>query len=153
MPRVRLRDDFDRRRGAGVRLDDDTLGRMSVPAGLDDDCADCGDGGAPVSLYPLLTIRERFAAGFDEAGNPKWNWADVVKDQGMIAYEERNEVDDRAGLTVVVATMVFLYPFSSPAIRESATVRTSDGYRWRITGLKRFPDRLQLETERIDDGE
>lgn len=153
MTRVRLRDDFRGYPRVRVRLDDDSY-PSAVPTRLDDDCADCGGGELPAdSIYPLLTIRERFSSGFDEDGNPMWMWADVVKDKSMISFETRTEKDDRAGITEVVADMVFLYPFSEPLIRESATVRTSDGYGWRITKIVRFPDRLQVTGNRIDDGE
>lgn len=157
MARAMLRDDFGSYYTGsciGTRLDDDS--GSSVQIGIGDGTGSGPDGGAfvpPANLYPLLTIRERFAAGYDDDGNPTWTWADVVDGVGMIAYETREEKDDRAGITLVKADMVFLHPFSAPAIRETATVRTSDGHRWSIDGLKRFPDRLQLEVTRIDDGE
>ena len=156
MARAMLREDYGNYYGTGackgVRLDDDS--GSSVQVGIGD-----GTGGLPgeipppANIYPLLTIRERFAAGYDDDGNPAWTWADVVENVPMIAYETREEKDDRAGITLVKAELLFLHPYTAPMIRETATVRTSDGYRWQITGLKRFPDRLQVNATRIDDGE
>lgn len=155
MPRAMLRDDYAGYYApgtGGVRLDDDV--RSAGKTVLAPDVDETVPGSLPApgpKINPLVTVRERFATGYDEDGNPMWSWADVISDQSAISFEEREEVSDVSNLTVQTATLLILYPYSAPAIRESATVLTDDGRRWDITGITRLPDRLQLKVERLDD--
>lgn len=155
MPRAMLRDDYAGYYApgtGGVRLDDDS--RARGVAGLAPDVDETVPGALPAPgtrINPLVTVRERFATGYDDNGNPIWNWADVITAQSAVSFEEREEVSDVSNLSVQTATLLILYPYSAPAIRESATVLTDDGRRWKITGITRLPDRLQLKVERIDD--
>jgi hypothetical protein len=149
-----LRDDYSSYRApgsSGALLDDD--GRSSVQAGLApaNDTTVPGEVGTVNVVNPLVTVRQRFQTGYDVDGNPEYGWHDLVVDREAITFESRTENSDSAGLTVVKSTVVFLYPADQPPVRETATVLTSNGYRWQITGLERFPDRLQLELERIED--
>jgi len=154
MPRAMLRDDYANHwpLTPGVRLDDDSsfAGKVSLSPYADDSVpGSLPDPGTRIN--PLVTVRERFAVGYDDDGNPAWNWADVISAQSSISFEEREEVSDVGNVSKTTATLLILYPYGAPAIRESATVLTDDGRRWSITGLTRFPDRLQLKVERIDD--
>ena len=160
MVRAMLRDDYAAPGGypdvsRRVRLYDDS--RSAVPTvigGLAD--ATPGDGSTITpthpEVFPTITVRGRFSTGYDDDGNPMWSWADVVKDQPALVWEERQEGDERANTSTVTATFTFLYPYSAPEIRESATVLTSDGRRWSVDKLVRAPDRYTATVTRIDDG-
>lgn len=155
MVRAMLRDDYNSYYApgsSGALLDDD--GRSSVPTRISDTPgpgvpgADTGGG----TVNPSVTVRQRLQAGYDEDGNPEWVWSDVVKDQEAIMFVTRTEVSDAAGFASVKATVAFLYGGMMPMIRETASVTTSDGLIWSIAAAERFPDRYQLDLERIDDG-
>lgn len=160
MVRAMLRDDYASPGGypdvsRRVRLSDDS--HSAVPAvlgGYED--AIPGDGSTithgPDVVFPKITVRGRFSTGYDDDGNPVFAWADVVRDQPALMWEERQEGDERANTSTVTATFTFLYPYSEPEIRESATVLTDDGRRWDVTKLVRAPDRYTATVTRIDDG-
>jgi hypothetical protein len=150
-----LRDDYNSYYApgsSGSLLDDD--GRSSVPTGISDTPGpgvpgeDTGGG----TVNPLVTVRQRLQAGYDDDGNANWVWADVVRDQEAIMFTARDEVSNAAGIVTVKATVQFLYGGHMPTIRETASVKTSDGLVWSVAGSERFPDRYQLDLERIDDG-
>ena len=149
MPRAMLRDDYGRGPVSclGVSLDDDS--QSSVPISLDP--SDGHTPGVPAgSLYPTVTVRERVTTGLDDDGNPKWSWIDTVKDVEAIYWVDRTESSDRGEIAVEKADITFLYPKDFPPVRESASVLTSDGKRWSIEKVDRFPDRIQLTVQRID---
>lgn len=120
MARAMLRDDYAGyypKAVAGVRLDDDAArhGKAVLQPTVDGTIP--GSVTQPPSgVNPLVTVRERFAVGYDADGNPEWNWADVVKDVEAIKFEEREEVSDTSGLATVTGTLRILYPYSSPLI-------------------------------------
>lgn len=152
MARAMLRDDYRNfwpDAGKGLRLDDDT--RTAVPTRL---------GYSPVvpgvpedngSVNPTVTIRERYSDGYDEEGNALWGWTPVVAEVHAVQWESRTETSDRTGDAVVVARFTLLYPADYPDVRETAVVE-SGGHLWRVTAVERFPDRIGLVAERIDDG-
>lgn len=144
MVRVSLRDD-PLCCGATVGLDDDL---RPVNAGLSDD----PNQPPPVDVLPRVSIRDREGNGYDDLGNPRWVWVDRVTDASAVMWEQREEVDDRAGTTLIKARTTVLYPPALPPLRETASVRTSDGNVWSVTALDRFPDRVTVQMERVDDG-
>lgn len=154
MPRAMLRDDYAGYYDTsvrGVRLDDDVrAGGTATLAPVVDESVPGSNKPGP-NPYPLVTVRERFATGYDDDGNPMWTWADVISQSSALVFEERTESSDSANMAVETATVMVLYAYGEPPIRESATVLTSDGRRWRIKSLKRMTDRYQLDLERIDD--
>ena len=149
MPRAKLRDDYGPSpvNRWGISLDDDS--ESSVPIELDP------AGGhepqlPPGSMYPTVTVRERVTTGLDDDGNPMWAWTDSVKDVEAIYWVDRTESSDRGEIAVEKATITVLYPRDFAPIRESASVLTSDGKRWSIEKIDRFPDRCQLSVTRVD---
>lgn len=156
MARAMLHDDykFYRASGTGIALDDDS--RSSVPAGING--IGYGDHvpGSPVTnptvVNPLVTVRQRYLKGTDEDGNPEYGWHTLFEDREAIRFESRSEVSDSTGLALVKSSVTVLYPADQPLVRETATVLTNDGNRWQVTKVERFPDRLQLDMERIDNG-
>jgi hypothetical protein len=107
-----------------------------------------GPGG---SVNPTVTVRERVHAGYDDDGNSMWDWVPVVTDAEAIVWEQRTETSERANTAKVVGDFTILYPAAYASVRESAVVEAL-GKQWRVTSVERFPDRIQLVTERIDDG-
>lgn len=146
--RAILRDDgcgYPRvRSGLTVGLDDD-----SVPTVLDGDIP--GPTPLPGSTLPLVSVRDRQANGYDDEGNPQWTWRTLVDGARAVTYTEREERDDRAGTTTVVASVRFLYDWAVD-IRETAIARTEDGHTWRVTAVEHFPGQALLTLERTDDG-
>lgn len=154
MPRAMLRDDYAgyyAPGSGGVRLDDDvrSAGKAVLSPTVDETVPGATVPG--VSTNPLVTVRERFGTGYDDDGNVMWSWADVISEKAAISFEESEEVSDAGNTVLQKATLLVLYPYGEPAIRESASVLTNDGRRWSITSIERMPDRLQLKVERIDD--
>lgn len=151
MTRVMLRDDYGRAgsSGSGIRLDDD--GRSSVQSGIGNtpDVGYPSDPGPHSSVGPLVTVRERVTDGFDEDGNPRWAWTDVVTDIEAIAVGDRTEVSDAAGTSTVSGSFTLLYPAEYRDVKESAQV-LSGGKLWDVTKVERFPDRITLHVERTD---
>lgn len=153
MARAMLRDDYNRGpasslNGGGVRLDDD--GRSSVPTGIRDTPGPGVPGETPPpahSVGPVVTVRERISQGFDDDGNPKWGWQDVVSNVETIAVEDRQEISDNAGSVLVSATVTFLYPDDYAPIRETAQVRL-EGKLWRVVKVIPAPGRTTLKLER-----
>lgn len=155
MPRAMLRDDYAgyyETAARGVRLDDDVRAGGTATLTPTVDATVPGSNLPGPNPYPLVTVRERFATGYDADGNPMWTWADVISESSAILFEERTEASDSGNMAVETAEVMVLYPYGQPVIRESASVLTSDGRRWRIKSMKRMPDRYQLNIERIDDG-
>lgn len=155
MARAGLRDDWnapptnykDR-----VRLDGEdpdvvtgALGDWPVPP------VDGGTGGPGGSVNPTVTVRERVHAGYDDDGNSLWDWVPVVEDVEAVTWFQRTETSDRANTAKVVGDFTVLYPKQFADVRESAVVESA-GKIWRVTSVERFPDRIRLLTERIDDG-
>lgn len=167
MPRIRIRDDYPASSFNRYGRSSIDLSASSVPAALDEDGVTTGNGigmGGGVivappgttdpgygNVFPTVTVRERFTIGHDDDGNPQWSWADTIKDAQAIFWADRTEASDRGGITLEKADVTLLYPISKPQILETATVRTSDGKRWDVDKVERFPDRIIISMSRVSD--
>lgn len=153
MARAMLRDDYGARLNRpGIALDDDS--RTSVPAGLrpfPDTTGPNDPVESPNRVNPLVTVRQRYQTGYDFDGNPEFGWNPLVTGVEAIQFDSRHESSDSTGLTVVKSTVTLLYSRDLPNVHETATVTTDDGLLWQVTAVERFPDRLQLEIERLED--
>ncbi len=144
MARVSLRDDScwgGLSQGVGVGLDDDSCRPAPVPPGEEQP-----------NILPRITVRDRVSQGMDALGNPTWAWADRVVDAPTTMWVQREERDDRAGVTRVRARVGFLYPTDVPALRETARAKTDDGHQWTVSEIERWPGRVEMTMERVDDG-
>lgn len=127
---------------------------MSVPVALDDDCGvtvECGVVSSTVvdSTLPMLALRVRSHDGYDSDGNPVFTWNDLVTARSVV-WEQRTEVDDVSGLTLVVARTIV--PLAgSDDVRETLVVWDEAGARWRCSAVDRYPERLELLLERVDE--
>lgn len=133
--------------GVVLGLDDDQVPFWTPTALMDDPNPKPG-----VDVLPRLSVRDRETLGYDEGGNPTWTWVDRVTDVPAVKWTQRTEVDERAGMTLLRARVTLAYPSTLPPVRETASVRTSDGEVWSVTNIERYPDRLTMLMERIDDG-
>lgn len=132
--------------GGGCRVGLDS-GR--VAAGLDG-CQPPGDG---VRVNPLISMKDRRADGFDAEGNPRWKWESRLDGVQAVTWQQREERDDRAGVTLVRVQATVLYPVGEPNVRETAMCRTEDGNIWSVKAIARHPDRLVIDMQRVDDGD
>lgn len=150
MPRSMLRDDYAGWYApgtGGVRLDDDSQGRaQAVLSPVVDESVPGAVVPGP-TINPMVVVRERVHDGYDDDGNPKWSWTDLVSDRAASFVEDRTEVSDAAGSATVTATLLILYPDSKPEIRETAQVLIN-GVRWHVTKVARPPGRVILTVER-----
>lgn len=148
MARVILRDD-PRPCGAplvSVSLDSDP---NTTAAGLADD----PNQAVLVSVFPAISIKDRVADGLDDDDNPKFTWVTLIEDAPTVQWYQREESSNAAGVSLVKATAVILYPPELADVRETASAKTSDGLIWAVTSVARFPRSLGLELERVDDGD
>jgi hypothetical protein len=165
MPRARIRDDYPALSLGRYGRSSLDLSASSVPVALDDDRVTTGNGigmdGSVIiidptvpgsgNVFPTVTVRERFQIGHDDDGNPQWSWADTIKDASAIYWVDRTEASDKGGITLEKADVTLLYPISKPQILETATVLTSDGKRWDVDKIARFPDRIIITISRVSD--
>lgn len=103
----------------------------------------------PVQVNPTLTVRRRWRTGYDEDGNPEFDWADVVTGVAIL-WEERTELDDVAGVTHIVARTVILYDGDEEVV-ETSIVESSHGGLFRVLSVAQTPDRIEMKLERLED--
>lgn len=144
---------------AKVALRDDGCGCLPPPgrvvAGLDDDCpcTVAGSGGEiPVDPPPdgmwafEILLRER--TGYDEDGTPQYDWVPLTRAAALL-FEEREEYDAEAGLTLVKALLKIRYT-GPRVVTETAMAVRDDGVKYRVVRVDQFPDRLEFQMRRID---
>lgn len=103
---------------------------------------------APDPLLQQFTVRGRDRAGFDEDGNAVYAWSDLVTGAAL-EWSSRTEIDETAGVTKVVGTLLIANPGNIP-VPETSMVRDSDGRLWDVTGARAHPGSTALQLERLD---
>jgi hypothetical protein len=131
----------------GVRLDDDAQGRAYSGLSPTVDESVPGSVEPGPTINPMVTVRDRVHDGYDDDGNPKWSWTDLISGRSAVYWKDRTEVSDAAGSAVVTAQLQILYPDDRPDIAETAQV-LADGVLWRVTKVTRLPGRVLLDVER-----
>lgn len=128
--------------GVRVALDDScgpVRGRPGVPASVVD-----------VEVWPRLEIRLRKRTGFDDNGNPVFQWTVVAAEASML-WEERQEQDPDAGVTLVKAKAVLSNDSALEAVPETAVVAApGSDEMWRVTSSAVYPERIEVEMTRVD---
>ena len=94
-----------------------------------------------------LTVRLRSRTGYDDDGVPLFDWTTLLESEAVL-YEEREEFDPDAGMTLVLAKAVVLYagPVQVP---ETASVTRDDGARYRVQAVRQVPGRLEFDMVRL----
>lgn len=131
-----------------VALEDDCCGPLpgSNPIGGGD-----GDPDTPVVDNPSqhVIIRSRTRVGFDEDGNPMFEWATVI--DGLAWFKsERSEFDHIAGMTLVKATAMVEYGGPERVFETAVLNRVSDNTLWRVVGVEQPYGRVELDLRQID---
>lgn len=135
------------------------LGRSGgVKVALDGDCGNprprpC----APIEPEPVesplmsMEIRLRKRTGIDEeSGNPVFEWTPVAAERAML-FEQRQESDPDAGVTIVKAKVVLSNDAALETVPETAVVvDPASGEMWRITSSAVTPDRIEIEATRVE---
>lgn len=150
--RVQLRDDHRPR-------PDSAAGVWSIPVALDGDppgtsCAvGCapgqGENPPPTGWLPSLEVRERSRAGITEEGVAQYTWQPLHQGPAS-SMEERQEVNDATGNTMVTAKATMQWPDGKRAPLETAVAWDSRGYLWRISSSALSGGALSLKLERLD---
>jgi hypothetical protein len=115
-----------------------------VPVATDDDPAPTTE----TDVRHALTVRLRTRTGYDDEGVPEFEWTVLIDAAEAALYEERDEFDADAGLTLVKATAVLLYD-GPVQIPESASVTRDDGVKYRVLAVRQVPGRVEFDMQRI----
>lgn len=149
--RIGLSTDFGRSRCAPGPSAFSLPVALDGPCGCSGGCGCASDGEEPppdTGDLPVLTLRKRGEMYMTEAGNPRWEWEEVLSGPA-ITYEQRTEVNDVNGQVKVVASATMAFDGEVAPAKETAVAWQGD-VRWSITSLVALPGRLELKLERID---
>lgn len=143
------------------------IGKSTGPkVQLDDDCgattycdgvAVASDGTSPVisgnsivGYLPTLALVQRVRSAIDEDGIPVFDWAELQSGKAIM-YEKRDEWDAEVGATVVRARMMLSNTEDVTMVPETAVVLedTDPVVAWNVQSSTVFPDRIELEAQRI----
>ena len=144
---------------ARVVLRDDPGGQYDhVKIRIDDSLVDAELAEDPIpsishTVNPLISVKDRVADGFDVDGNPTWTWVDRITNAFAVTWMVRTEVEPRGGMSLLKATVTFLYPMSEPDITPAAMAKTSDGHVWSVRSVERYTTQVVMAIERVDDGD
>lgn len=134
-----------------VSLRDDGCGcgvasHHAVGVALDDDCP---SEVLPPGIWPgSLAIMARTRTGFDDDGNPLFDWQTLL-DGPVISIDERTEWDPISGLTVVV-TEATMSAGELEVVPETSMAVAPDGTKWRISGAVVSGGGVKLKMIRLE---
>lgn len=100
---------------------------------------------------PTVTVRHRVFVDYDDDGDPMFAWEPMFS-AVAIAGEQRNEIDDIAGLTMHVVDLVL--PYSGElTIPETISIVTSDGYLYTVSKVEQTAATVKITAARVEDDE
>ena len=104
-------------------------------------------------VHPNVTVKQRNRTGFDDDGNPQFEWVDVVTGDAIV-WEMRTDWDPDQGVTVIKGQCTILYD-GDLTVTESAVVEennAADDRRYLVTQVGQVPGVLSLSLERVSGG-
>jgi hypothetical protein len=125
-------------------------GETPIPedgSGVPIDLTDDGQQPGETSRNWMMEVRVRTRTGYDDDGNPMWDWTTLVTGS-TILHEERTEFDDDAGFTVVKAVATILYG-GQTVVPETAVVVREDGVRYAVDSVSQVGTNLTLDMHRM----
>ena len=143
-PRIRLNGSRARRPGPTVRL-----GRKATIM-VDGSCCGCDTPVGPDPTLTEFTVRARDRDGYDDDGNPRYVWVDVLTGPAL-EWSTRTEIDQTAGITRVTGVLVMANP-AGVTIHETG-IAVSGGMVWSITKTVPGPAGIKLHLLRLDHDE
>lgn len=129
-----------------VVLHDDPVGLTKPPRAVSNLRQDAAF--VESSVNPDVEVRVRVRTDWSDDGDPLFEWSSLVFGEAIV-WEERDELDEVAGVVRVAASCVLAYD-GEVVVTESAAVLKA-GVPWRVRGVRQFPDRLEFDLLAIED--
>ena len=99
-------------------------------------------------LLVTFSIRARTPVGEDDDGNPKFGWAEILR-QIALRWEKRTETDAESGATYVRGELLIANPDDLTITESAMAVDVETEEAWRILSVHDHPESTRMTVERI----